>query len=72
MQACQSLPVPGHHPVSIKLRFKVSPFPPSHFIAECFFEVAHGRNEVGFIIVKVSKKSSKKFSKKYSKKYSTF
>ena len=28
--------------------------------------------EVGFIIVKVSKKSSKKFSKKYSKKYSTF
>ena len=30
------------------------------------------RIEVGFIIVKVSKKSSKKFSKKYSKKYSTF
>ena len=29
-------------------------------------------DEVGFIIVKVSKKSSKKFSKKYSKKYSTF
>ena len=28
--------------------------------------------EVGFIIVKVSKKSSKKFSKKYSKKYSIF
>ena len=28
--------------------------------------------EVGFIIVKVSKKFSKKFSKKYSKKYSTF
>ena len=40
MQACQSLPVPGHHPVSIKLRFKVSPFPPSHFIAECTEEIA--------------------------------
>ena len=35
--------MPGHHPVSIKLGFKVSPFPPSHFIAECIFEVAHGR-----------------------------
>ena len=45
MQACQSLPMPGHHLVPIKLGFKVSPFPPSHFIAECFFEDAQLHTE---------------------------